>query len=253
MNRLTRRSSAALAASAIVLLAGCLGGSKDDEVLPAELVDFKSSLDIRKVWSASLGGIKDNPRLGLAPASNGARVYAAGPSGTVAAFDALSGKSVWRIDSGLTLAAGPGVGRDTVALGTADGDVLVLAAEDGSTVWSTNVGSEILAAPALADGIVVVRTVDGRLLGLDAGNGQELWSVVHPVQGLTLRGTAAPAISAGCAPPTAGAIARHIERRSTELSRSCCRAEPARPVSHRPTARSSGSTRGRASASCSRR
>lgn len=176
-------------------LTGCgVFGSKDDEVQPAELVEFAPRLKVEKRWSAALGGDPDL-RLGLAPASNGARVYAASSKGTVYAFDALTGKRVWRVETRLPLTGGPGVGQNLVALGTSEGDVIVLAAENGATLWTVNVGSEVLSAPAIGGDKVVLRTGDGRLLALSVDDGSEQWEVAHRVQGLTLRGSAVPVIA----------------------------------------------------------
>jgi outer membrane protein assembly factor BamB len=176
-------------------LSACAGRSKDTSEPPAELVSFDASIDVRKVWSAKVGGGSDRLRLGLRPATDGARVYAGAHDGKVAAFDAETGRKVWSTDSKLSLAAGPGYGDNVVAFGTSDGDLVAFSAETGEQQWRVAIGSEVLAAPAIGSDVVVARTVDGRLMGFAAGDGTMLWSVEQTLPALTLRGSTAPRIA----------------------------------------------------------
>jgi outer membrane protein assembly factor BamB len=166
---------AAFAALAIVL-AGCAGGKNKSEP-PAKLVEFQPTIQIDKVWSSKVGGKSDRLRLGLRPATDGARIFAGAYDGQVAAFDAETGKKVWSIKTELRLTAGPGYGDGLLTFGTADGDLLALDAATGEERWREAIGSEILAAPAIGSGVVVVRTVDGRLRGYSAANGYPAWEV----------------------------------------------------------------------------
>jgi outer membrane protein assembly factor BamB len=185
-----------LLATLCLSLGACsLFGSKDDEDKPAELVEFTTTVKVQKVWSAKLGGNAEGLRLGLVPATNGARVFAASSAGEVVAFDAVSGDRVWRKQTELPLSGGPGVGRDRIAVGSSEGDLAVLAIDSGEMLWQIKIGSEILAAPALSVDSVVVRTGDGRLVAFDAQSGEQQWEIQKIVQGLTLRGNAVPVIS----------------------------------------------------------
>jgi outer membrane protein assembly factor BamB len=134
-------------------------------------------------------------RYGLGLALSGERVYAAGRGGEVAAFDAATGRAVWRARTKAALSAGVGVDETHVAVGSSDGEVVLLNAADGNIMWRAKVGGEVLAAPALAAGAVVVRTVDGRLRGLSLEDGKELWQVDEQIPRLTLRGNAAPVVA----------------------------------------------------------
>ncbi|MEM6640658.1 MAG: outer membrane protein assembly factor BamB [Pseudomonadota bacterium] len=177
-------------------LGGCSIFSDDDDPLdePAVLVEFESRLAVQTAWTASVGGDGKGLRLGLVPATNGARVFIASNEGRIAAFDAITGEPVWRTDTELKIAGGPGVGRDRIAVGTSEGQVAALAIESGEVLWTVDVGSEVLAAPAVTNNSVVTRTGDGSLIALDAQNGEVRWDVRKRVQGLTLRGTASPAV-----------------------------------------------------------
>ena len=171
------------------------GGDEDPIEPPAELVQFEPTLEVRKIWSARVGGDSERLRLGLAPATDGVRIYAGSYDGRAAAFDAREGDRVWAVDTELPLAAGPGYDDGLIVFGTTDGDLIALNAETGEEVWRQAVGSEVLAAPAIGSDVVVVRSVDGRLRGFSSADGRLLWSVVQSVPALTMRGNTAPYIA----------------------------------------------------------
>lgn len=184
----------ALFAALLGALAGC-GRSKDTSEPPAELTTFEATLDVQRVWAGKVGGKSDRLRLGLRPATDGARIYAGAYDGEVVAFDAESGAKVWSTKTDLPLTAGPGFGDGTLAFGTADGDLIVLDAATGAERWRQLIGSEVLAAPAVGTGVIAVRTVDGRLRGFSAANGTTLWAVEQTLPALTLRGNTAPRVA----------------------------------------------------------
>src|SRR5262245_32378866 len=168
------RIAALAALVALAALTGCAGRKNKGEP-PAELVEFQPTIQIDKVWSAKVGGKSERLRLGLRPASDGARIFAGSYDGQVASFDAETGHKQWSIKTDLPLTGGPGLGDGLLAFGTADGDLLALDAATGEERWREAIGSEILAAPAIGSGMVVVRTVDGRLRSYSAANGSVVW------------------------------------------------------------------------------
>ena len=105
MNALLRIAALAVLGAA---LTGC--GSKDTSEPPAELVDFDATITVDKVWSSKVGGKSERLRLGLRPASDGARIFAGAYDGQVASFDAATGDKVWTVKTELPLTAGPGFG-----------------------------------------------------------------------------------------------------------------------------------------------
>jgi outer membrane protein assembly factor BamB len=183
----------ALVAAAAALL-GC-GRSKDTTEPPAELTEFQPTIEIDKVWSSKVGGKSERLRLGLRPATDGARIFAGAYDGQVASFDVESGDTVWSVKTELPLTAGPGFGEGLLAFGTANGDLLALDAATGQERWRQAIGSEVLAAPAIGSGVIVVRTVDGRLRGFSTANGLQVWTVEQSLPPLTLRGNTAPRVS----------------------------------------------------------
>jgi outer membrane protein assembly factor BamB len=177
----------------LALLAAC--DKEKDVEPPAELVDFKESLVVQRVWTASLGGGDEVMRSGLAPTLADGRVFLAGRGGDVLAVQATNGRTLWRTRTKAELSGGPGAGEGLVVVGTADGTVIALDAATGTERWTAKVGGEVLAAPAVSPNAVVVRTVAGRLLGLSPADGKELWREDQQIPRLTLRGTAAPVIA----------------------------------------------------------
>jgi outer membrane protein assembly factor BamB len=188
-----RRFLAVIAGCCVLLLGAC---DKDKEVdPPAKLVEFKPSIRIDKDWAASVGGGMESLRLGLRPAVEGGKVYAAAHDGDVYAFDLKNGRVRWRTQTKLPLSGGPGLGAGRLFVGSSEGDLVAINAEDGKELWRVQARGEVLAAPAANESVVVVRTVDGRLLALDPSDGHELWLTEEQVPRLTLRGTSSPVIS----------------------------------------------------------
>lgn len=176
-------------------LASCgIFGGKDDELPPAELLKFKATLDVKRIWSARVGKGTEALRLSLMPAGDGTRIYAASRDGKVVALDPEKGRRQWQVDLDLVLSSGPGVGEDLVVVTGYDGDVICLRAEDGSEVWRTNVVGESLATPQIREQHVIVYTIDGRVRALSTFDGSEQWMVEQSLPALTLRGASAPLI-----------------------------------------------------------
>ncbi len=179
----------------VILLAGCgIFGDKDEELPPAELLKFKQTLDLKKVWSAKVGGGSELLRLELAPAGDGSRVYTASQDGVVSAFDPEKGKRLWRSELKINLSAGPGVGENMVVVTGENGEVIAFGAADGGERWRTDVGGESLARPLVTDEGVVIYTIDGRLRVLSLFDGTERWSMEQDLPALTLRGLSSPII-----------------------------------------------------------
>lgn len=181
---------------AVLTLGGCgIFGDKEDESLkPAELQKLDPQIRVRKVWDASLGDKAEYLRLGLRPAGDGRRVYAASADGKVSAFDPENGKRLWQVKLGVPVTAGPGVGEDTVVVIGLDGEVIALNAEDGSERWRMLENAESVAPPAVADNLVFVQTADNRLRALELFDGGLEWEIIQTLPVLTMRGSTAPLV-----------------------------------------------------------
>lgn len=189
-------SRGALALCALVL-AACASNDSKEDTDPVKLVEISSSVDLRRVWSASIGKIDHKRYSMLQPAVGAGLVIAANNKGEVIAFERDTGKRRWKTGLGLPLSGGVGVGLGMAVVADYQGRVVALDLETGSERWTGQLSGEVVSAPAVGSGMVVVQTVDGRLIGLDATSGIEQWSHSTVLPILTLRGTASPTISAG--------------------------------------------------------
>jgi outer membrane protein assembly factor BamB len=178
----------------LLVASGLSACGKDTIEPPADLVQFDPVIEIREVWSTKIGGGSERLRLGLAPATDGSRVFAGSYDGTASAYDLASGEIVWSTDANNRLAAGPGVGFGVVVYGTTDGSLLALDADTGEELWHAPVGSEVLSAPVVGEEAIVFRGVGGQLSAVSIEDGTEIWAVIQTLPTLTLRGNSAPIV-----------------------------------------------------------
>src|SRR5258705_6802633 len=152
-----------------LLLAGCWGPAGPQM---AVLTELPAGIAVRTLWEASVGNAGDAI---LFPALAVDGVYAAAQDGTVARFEASTGRESWRVNAGRTLSGGVGSDGTLVAVGTFDGEVIALDARSGEVRWRARVSSEVLSAPLVTGDLVIVRSADGRLFALDARDGKRRW------------------------------------------------------------------------------
>lgn len=159
---------------------------------PGPLPELSPSVTPVVAWQASIG--KGAP--GFAPLVTADAIYASAADGTIAKFDAASGRQVWRVSAGRTLSAGVGAGDSVVVVGTDKGDVLAFDA-DGKATWTAKVGSEVIAPPRVAEGTVLVFSGDGRLYALAANDGSTRWVYQRSNPPLMVRNYAGAVVSRG--------------------------------------------------------
>jgi len=164
-----------------LLLAGC-SGSPGPKM--AELPELPASVAVRTLWRASVGNAGDAI---LFPALAVDGVYAAAQDGTVARFEASTGRESWRVNAGRTLSGGVGSDGALVAVGTFDGEVIALDARSGEVLWRARVSSEVLSAPVVTGDLVIVRSADGRLFALGAKDGKRRWLYQRAPSSLIIR------------------------------------------------------------------
>jgi outer membrane protein assembly factor BamB len=182
-----------LAVSAAILLSGCgLFGDDDEELEPAELIEFETKVPIKRLWNTKIGADAEFLRVAVQPMGDGNRIYAASVNGNVVALDPQSGKQAWRNKLDIRLSSGPGVGEGLVVVVSADGYVVALSVDDGTERWRAYISGESLAAPLVYEEWVVVQAVDNRLIALSAFDGSERWSIEQSIPALTMRGSTSP-------------------------------------------------------------
>jgi outer membrane protein assembly factor BamB len=181
------------AALALAVIADCSSTKKEDK--PTPLVKIHSQFVPKRIWTVGLGKTEPKLQLGLTPAIDDTRVYAANAIGDVVALDLAKGHRLWRHKLKMPLAGGTGAGGGLVLVCGTGGVVVALAASDGTERWRAQLSSEVLAAPVVATDLVLVRTVDGKLYALEAASGKQRWAADQQVPRLTLRGTSKPVVA----------------------------------------------------------
>ena len=176
----------------IALLGGCqtvtgwyddLFSSSSKKTLPAPLVNFTPSADVKLRASANIGGAG---AFVFQPALNSDGLFASGFDGKLARFEAGTLKPRWQIDAGKKLSGGVGAADNMVVVGTQKGEVLAYD-YDGKPLWQARVTSEVLSPPLVSGGVVLVRSGDGRIFGLSATDGKRKWLYQRATPALTVR------------------------------------------------------------------
>jgi outer membrane protein assembly factor BamB len=183
---------------------------EDEEIFdpPAELTEFESSVEVSELWDRNTGKGTDNQYLMLQPAIADDKIFIADTNRKLIAMNASNGRIEWTYTLTLGggffsksdkvfITGGPGLGENSVLIGTSKGDVISLDPESGEEQWRSKVSSEILSAPQKDRNIVIIRTLDGRLFGLNGNNGRRIWTYDKSVPTLSLRGTSTPVIDQG--------------------------------------------------------
>lgn len=184
-----------------LILAACSGAKKSliPEVKPADKPKVENEVEVKRLWSRSIGGSFDSDNLGFAIAQTGETIFAASQQGRVSAIDANSGKLFWQINSKETISAGVGLGSGLVLVATVEGKVLAFEQSDGKLAWERQMSSEILTAPAAAEGSAIVRSLDGKVSGLNLSDGEVRWTIQRDLPRLSLRGESQPLLLSGVA------------------------------------------------------
>ncbi|MXX06632.1 MAG: outer membrane protein assembly factor BamB [Gammaproteobacteria bacterium] len=169
----------------------------DEEVNPpVELQNIDEEVELRRIWSASIGNGQGSDYFELTPAIDGERIFAASEDGNIYGLELDSGDVIWRtrLDDE-TVTGGVGAGRGLVLVGTANAEVIAFNQFTGEELWRGAVTSEVLSPPQTNGDVVVAQTVDGKLIALDAGDGARRWIYETTLPALTLRGTNRPVIT----------------------------------------------------------
>jgi len=168
----------------LAVLSGCgLFSQSDARYDPAPLTEYAPDLAVAVRWSASIGS---GGGYGFAPQVVGDTVYAATPSGGVAALALSTGGVHWQAGLG-KLSAGAGSDGQTVAVVSEAGEVIALDASRGAERWRAQAASAVNIPPAVGNGVVVVRSTDYRVQAFDAATGKLRWEVQRPGPALALR------------------------------------------------------------------
>jgi len=174
----------------LVALAGCHSFKKENIQPPTPLAkDFKPTVQVTRVWRDRVGHGSGMSGIRMQPTVVDGVLYAASTDGVIAAYDANSGKDLWKKKSrthgwfgwgdkkrkDAFYSGGPAVAGDLLVIGTLDGHVYGLSAKDGGDRWAATLPSEVVDSPVIAGALTIVRTQDGRVYGLDSNTGERRW------------------------------------------------------------------------------
>jgi outer membrane protein assembly factor BamB len=163
----------------VMVLSACSSGPV--KMKPAELAPAATLASAQLIWSTQMGPSSPS----LAPLSHQGRVYLTGTSGTVAVLDATSGRDVWRLNLGTSLATGAGSDGQTTAV-VSQGNQLI-AMTDGRESWRAQLPAASFTSPLVAGRRVFVLAADRSVIAFDAQNGARLWIQARPGEPLVLR------------------------------------------------------------------
>lgn len=177
------------AAGVLALLAGCSNlpptlpfiGARAEKAKPAELQANPNLIAVRQAWTARIGAI-DFP---LVAAVSGNVVALGSSDGTVAGFDAATGREQWRGSAGAPLAAGVGFDGSTAAVVTRNNDLVAFAS--GKEIWRQKLTALSYTAPLVAGARVFVLGGDRSVSAFDGGTGRRLWTQQRTGEPLVLR------------------------------------------------------------------
>lgn len=196
-------------------MSGCSWFSKKTGNEPMELVDFKETLDLDKVWSRGIGDGQNKGFSSLTPALDGDAIYAVDYEGLVVALDNKTGKKLWTrkvnkeqqglwtwlksffvpSDPNRQIVGGIAAENGLLLVATYAGEVMALSKETGDELWRKQLPGEVVSAPRTNGSTVAAQTVNGKLFALDAKTGDQLWFYDNPPPVLTLRGTPSPIVT----------------------------------------------------------
>ena len=187
--RAMQRLRASLAALFVAALAtGCsslssLNPFAPDRPKPKDLEPIVAPIVVREAWRQNFGKVE----FPLTMAVNGATITLATSDGTVLAFEAATGRTLWRTNLGSAISAGVGSDGNVSAVVTRDNNLIAL--EGPKTRWTKPLGVRVATAPLVAGGRIFVLGIDRSVHAFDAADGLKLWQAARPGDPLTLQQT----------------------------------------------------------------
>ncbi len=115
-------------------------------------------------------------RFSSAVCTAGKRLYVGTHDGTLMAFDAATGRTLWSFAAGDAILAAPALAGGVLYAGSFDRHVYAVDAATGKLRWKRDTGGAVVSTPAVAGGRVIVGDRAYDLLGLDAATGSVRWT-----------------------------------------------------------------------------
>lgn len=163
---------------------------------------------LRQVWTADIGaGSTGALPLTAQPVVAGNAVFTLDTSSTLSAFDAETGKKIWKADvmseTEDEAVIGGGIAFADGRLYVTNGfdEVLAMDAADGKILWRKRLSAPSRAAPTVLGNRVFVATLDNRLAAFDQETGDSLWDYAGMGETAGLLGAASPAADSNIVVP----------------------------------------------------
>lgn len=156
--------------------------------------------NLSKAWSASVSGSDSSVRLLAGPVIAGGRLFVLDTDYDLHAFDAKSGKRIWKRNilrekqEGEAFGGGVAVHDNRVYATNGYGEAVAVDYDNGDIVWRRRIAGPIRSAPTVLDGRVFVSTVDNQMITLSAENGSLQWYHTGFLEPAALLGGSAPAV-----------------------------------------------------------
>jgi len=154
-------------------------------------------------WRAKFGaGSLRSTHVTAPPIAADGRIYVMDGAAKVSAYDAVSGRELWRVDLAVRSrrskeAWGGGLAFDNGRVFVSSGYrfVSALDANTGKKIWETRTDTPVHAAPTVAGGKVFVESVDDDLMTFDEGTGVAGWTYQALVEPARILEATSPAIT----------------------------------------------------------
>jgi outer membrane protein assembly factor BamB len=158
----------------------------------------------QRIWTASIPGSSDQRRLAASPVVGDGRLYVMDTAGVVHAFEADSGRPVWRtgfeaLGEAAASVFGGGATYDNgrVYVTTGHGDVASLEAATGRLIWKVRPAGPLRGSPTVALNAVYVMTQNNEIFAINAADGAPLWNESGSIGQTGVFGVAAPSVGQG--------------------------------------------------------
>ena len=158
---------------------------------------------LREVWSISIGsGGDDEAALLTQPLVADGVLLTVDSEAELRAFDAASGREIWRRDlrpesdeDDAVYPGGIAAADGRVYAATGYGEAIAMTIADGSEIWRVRVPGPVRGAPAVADGRLFLVTLENRALALSAEDGSRIWEHQGISEIASLLGGGSPAVA----------------------------------------------------------
>ncbi len=175
----------------VLVLVSCT--KEDNSEPPAELVEFKTTLEIRTLWSVATGDGVGDLFVKLFPLISNDKIIVTDRNGHVSAYKLETGEKIWDTKLNIVVSGGVGGNDTNLVITSRNGHVILLDA-NGKLIWKIDASSEVLMPAQIAGGLIIIRSVDGRISALNLTDGSEKWTYRRDVPALSVRGNSSPII-----------------------------------------------------------